>query len=103
MIKRYVDNIDGSPDDAHDCEVTLGSLENLNTMAEIWKEHSSLFQIIELKSLIDYCYGGSHSSAESAAFKAGVEAFGKFMADCLAERGYRQEQANQLIKTDETT
>lgn len=68
------------------CEKVIGSTPRVHTIAGFSEKNAPLLHLITLNALVEYMEENDFTKDELVAFKLGVGAIGKFMAQCVQER-----------------
>lgn len=79
------------------CQKVLGSEPRVFTLAGFSEKNAPLMHLITLNALVEYMEENDFTKDELIAFKLGVGAIGKFMAQCVQER-----EAARAAKKKET-
>ena len=84
MINDYFQNIANSSPEVESREQVLGE-HNLGIIAQLYKQYSNLFQLMEFDSLLKWQYKRDFNSDELRAFKEGLYALTAYMKACAQD------------------
>lgn len=81
------------------CQKVLGSQEQVDRCADMWKMYGEVFQAVADHALIEFCEEEEFNKAEYNFFKGGVSYLGAFLARCKAESEEKKKTPNNPLQS----